>query len=213
MTTSDPDDLPPEFLAAYADGELGPRDRARVEQWLADHPEARELLDDQESLGPRNVEFWQAASPPMPSAREWAAALRGIRDGSRVPASRRWAPWVGSLALAATAATVLFLLPAAPGGPGPESELPAVHPVAAEADDEPVAMASADEVHIVSLPESAAHLLVVGEHPLRDNLVVLARADEIEFFGVNTDPYGRFPEMPLEMTPDDAPMIWAPKDP
>ena len=88
MTNSDPDDLTPELLAAYADGELGPCDRARVEQWLADRPGARDLLEEQESLGPRNVEFWQAVSPPDPSPREWAATLRGIHDRSRAPASR-----------------------------------------------------------------------------------------------------------------------------
>jgi anti-sigma factor RsiW len=215
MTNSEPNDLPPELLAAYADGELGPNDRARVEQWVADHPEARELLEDQEALGPRNVEFWQAVSPPEPSPRVWEATLRGIRDRSRVPPSRRWLPWVSSLALVATAtaATVLFVLPAGPGGPGDGPELTAVRSPATEPDDEPFAMASADEVRIVSLPESAAHLLVVGEHPLGNTLIVLARADEIEFFGVNTDPSGRFPEVPTEVAPDDAPMIWAPKEP
>ena len=212
MTTSDPDDLPPELLAAYADGELGPRDRDRVERWLADHPEARDLLDDQESLGPRNADFWQAVSPPQPSRREWDETLGRIRERTRGPVARRWLPWVGPLALAATAtaATVLFR---APPGPAVGPELPALLSPASDPDDEPLTMASADEVRIVSLPESAAHLLVVGEHPLRDTLVVLARADEIEFFGVNTDPDGRFPEVPVEVAPEDVPMIWAPKAP
>jgi anti-sigma factor RsiW len=207
-----PDDLPPELLAAYADGELGPRDRARVERWLADRPEARETLDEQESLSPKNVEFWQAVSPPEPSRRQWAAALRGIHGRSRIPATRRWLPWVGSLALAATAtaATVFFALPPA-NLPAPS--VPAAAPPLAGPDDEPYAMASADEVQIISLPEEAAHLLVVGEHPLRGQAVVLAKADEIEFLGIGTDLAGRFPELPTELAPDDAPMIWAPRDP
>jgi hypothetical protein len=74
-------------------------------------------------------------------------------------------------------------------------------------------MASADEVQIISLPEEAAHLLVVGEHPLRGQAVVLAKADEIEFLGIGTDLAGRFPELPTDVAPDDAPMIWAPRDP
>lgn len=209
MTTSDPDDLPPEYLAAYADGELDPRARARVELWLTDHPEARELLDDQDALGPRNADFWQAVSPPQPSRRAWDEALGRIRKRTRRSVTRRWLPWVGSLALAATAtaATLSFVLPPAPAVDPDQSA------VLVPAAEEPIAMASADEVRIISLPESAAHLLVVGEHPLRDTLVILARADEIEFFGVNTDPDGRFPEMPVEIAPEDVPMIWAPKAP
>jgi anti-sigma factor RsiW len=216
MTDGLPDDLPPEFLAAYADGELGPRDRRRVEQWLAEHPEARELLDDQESLGPRNVEFWNAVRPPEPSRGQWETVVHAVRGRGPASRPRRWLPWVGSLALAATAtaATAFFALPSA-NGPVPlaDPEHSIVAPVPADADDEPFAMAGPDDVRIVSLPEAAAHLLVVGQHPLRDSMIVLARADEVEFFGIGTDPSGRFPEVPTEVAPDDAPMIWAPKDP
>jgi hypothetical protein len=216
MTEGLPDDLPPEFLAAYADGELGPRDRERVEQWLTEYPEARDLLDDQESLGPGNVEFWQAVRPPEPSRRQWEIVAHGIRGRGPASRYRRWLPWVGSLAVAATAtaATAFIALPAA-NGPTPEAvpDRSIVVPAPAEPDDQPFVMAGPDDVRIVSLPEAAAHLLVVGEHPLRDSLVILARADEVEFFGIGTDPSGRFPEMPTEVAPDDAPMIWAPKDP
>ena len=90
---------------------------------------------------------------------------------------------------------------------------PAVAPQLAGRDDEPYAMASADEVQIVGLPEEAAHLLVVGEHPLRGQTVVLAKADEVEFLGIGTDLAGRFPELPTEVAPDDAPMICSPRDP
>jgi len=216
MTDGLPDDLPPEFLAAYADGELGARDRDRVEAWLVEHPEARELLDDQESLGPRNAGFWQAVAPPQPSVRQWIAVADAIRGREPASRARRWLPWFGSLALAATAtaATAFFALP--PGnGPVPpaDREQSIVAPAPAEPDDVPFAMAGPDDVRIVSLPEAAAHLLVVGEHPLRDSMVVLARADEVEFFGIGSDPSGRFPEVPTEVAPDDAPMIWAPKDP
>ena len=59
-------------------------------------------------------------------------------------------------------------------------------------------MASADDVRILSLPEAAANLLVVGDHPLRDSLLFLARADEIEFHSIGADLAGRFPEMPID---------------
>jgi anti-sigma factor RsiW len=212
MTTSDPDDLPPELLAGYADDELGPNDRARVEQWLADHPEAHEEVEGQESLGPRNVEFWQAVQPPAPARREWDATLRGIRRRANTSARRPWLPWAGWFTLAAaTAAAVLSFLPGPAAGPGADRRPDVAGSL--EPDDTPFAMASADDVRIISLPESAAHLLVVGEHPLKDALVRLARADEIEFLGVSTDLDGRFPEMPVEVAPDDSPMIWAPKEP
>jgi anti-sigma factor RsiW len=212
MTDGLPDDLPPEWLAAYADGELGPGDRARVDVWLADHPEARDLLDEQESLGPKNVEFWQAVRPPEPTRRQWAAARRAVHGRARMPAARRWLPWVGSLALAATAtaATVFFALP--PVNPT-TPPVPAVASPPRDVDDEPYAMASADEVRIISLPEEAAHLLVVGEHPLGGQAVVLAKADEVEFLGIGTDLAGRFPDVPTDVAPDDAPMLWAPRDP
>lgn len=205
------DDLPPEMLAAYADGELRPHDRDRVEQWLADHPEVRELLDDQESLGPRNAEFWTVVRPPEPSARQWAAVRDDIRGHAPAWATRRWRPWVASLALAAaaTAATVVLVVPL-PDAPAPVN--PVANPRTADPDDEPFAMAGSDDVRILSLPESAAHLLVVGDHPLRDTLVVLARADEMDFLGIGSDASGRFPDPP-EAAPEDPPMIWAPKEP
>jgi len=140
MTDGLSDDLPPEILAAYADGELSPRDRDRVDQWLADHPEGRELLDEQESFGARNVEFWHAVRPPEPSRYQWENVLHAVRGRARVPVSRRWLPWVGSLAAAATAtaATVLLALPSVnqPAARGP-ADPPAAIPQPAVAGDEP----------------------------------------------------------------------------
>jgi anti-sigma factor RsiW len=204
-----PDDLPPELLAAYSDGELGPHARDRVEQWLADHPEARELLDAQESLRPGNGELWQLANPPTPSEREWAAVREGIRAGTRVSPVRRWLPRLGVAVILATAASLLLALPT--GNDSEVPKLPNVPQAVPVVHDEPFAMAADDDVQIVSLPESAAHLLIVGKHPLGDTQVVLAKSDEVEFYGIGSDPDGRFPLMPLDPAPDDAPMIWAPR--
>lgn len=212
MTGPRPDDLPPELLAGYADGELSGRDRARVERWLADHPEARELLEGQESLSPSNTEFWAAVRPPEPSAAQWAEVRDGIRANGPRPSRRGWIALVGAIGLMATAATLLLALPALnrPLRVDPHP-LPVVPPPGE--DDEPFAMAGADDVRIVSLPEAAAGLLVVGRHPLGDTDLVLARADEIEFHGVGSDLAGRFPEVPNDPAADDAPMIWAPREP
>jgi anti-sigma factor RsiW len=208
--TEDPDDLPPQLFAAYADGELPPLDRARVEDWLADHPEARNLLEDQQALA-RGSDVWPALGPPEPSDAEWTACLHGIEAARRTPAYRRWLPWVGSVALAAAAAAVLFAVgvidPAArPAVP----ERPAVLVALVE---EPFPMAGDDDVRIISLPEAAAGLLVVGRHPLGDSAVELAKADEVEFLGVGSDVAGRFPEVPADPAAEDAPVLWAPRDP
>jgi Putative zinc-finger len=214
MTTPRPDRLPPELLAAYADGELSPPERLRVEQWLAEHPEAAELMDAQESLGPGNVELWQAAQPPFPSSRQWANTFDGIKAHAPAPPRPSRARWLGSVGLLATAATVLLLVTTADH---PQPQLPSqamgLLPPAGDPDDDPFPMAGPDDVRIVSLPEAAAGLLLVGEHPLGDTLLTLARADEVEFYGVGSDVAGRFPEVPSDPSSLDAPMIWAPRAP
>jgi len=213
MTTPRPDRLPPELLAAYADGELSPPERLRVERWLAEHPEAADLMDAQESLGPSNVELWQAAQPPVPSARQWANTFDGIKDHAPAPPRPSRARWLGSAGLLATAATVVLLVTTADN---PEPQAPqalGLFPAGANLDDDPFPMAGPDDVRIVSLPEAAAGLLLVGEHPLGDALLTLARADEVEFYGVGSDIAGRFPEVPSDPLSLDAPMIWAPRAP
>ena len=87
MNRRTPDDLPPELLAAYADGELGPHARDRVERWLADHPEAREIVDRilRETTTPvtvpddlrQQVETLLRERPAL----RWDDAVRIIADG------------------------------------------------------------------------------------------------------------------------------------
>jgi anti-sigma factor RsiW len=204
------DDLPPDWLAAYADGELTPTERARVERWLAQNPDANELLDAQDSLGPRNAELWDAVCPPAPSARQWNHTLNQIAPRTVQP-RRAWTGWLGSLGLVATAATLLLALP----GPQPccvdaPPEIRDLSPATPE--EEPYVMASAEDVRIISLPEAAASLLIVGEHPMGDGLLVLADRGEIAFLGVGNDLAGRFPALPDDPNVEDAPMIWAPRD-
>ena len=208
MTPRRPDRLPPEWLAAYADGELPAEDRARVERWLADDPEARDLLDAQESLGPRNADLWDAVRPPTPSPAAWAHTVRRIAYRGPAAPRRRWAGWVGTAGLLATAATLLLALPAGDRATVPCPALPLIHPDSSP-DVEPYAMAQEDDVRIVSLPEEAADLLVVGRHPLGDSLVVLAGREElaVHHFGVN--PAGRAAEM---FDDQDGAVVWAPKD-
>ena len=208
--TDRPDHLPPDWLAAYADGELTECERARVERWLAEHPEARELVEAQEALGPGNVELWSAVRAPEPSGREWANTLAGIRAQAPARPARRWAAWLGTVGLMATAATILLTLPAG----DPPTPVPAPNPVAGPPEDDgPYAMATDADVRIISLPEAAADLLVVGTHPLGDAQVILAKADEVAVHGVGPDADGKFPDFPADPAAPDAPIVWAPREP
>jgi len=206
--TPRPDDLSPEWLAAYADGELCPWDRERVERWLAENPDARDLLDAQESLGPANAEFWELVRPPGPSAAAWANAQRRITERTTSPPRRRWAGWLGTVGLMATAATVLLALPAVDRPPVHGPHLPNVGSEPAQ-NDGPYVMAQDDDVRIISLPEEAAPLLVVGVHPLGDSVVVLAARDDLVVHAMGADPAGRVAEM---FDDQDGAVVWTPKD-
>jgi hypothetical protein len=210
---SDPnrDHLPLEWLAAYADSELTPAERDRVENWLADHPEAHELLESQESLAPWNREFWRAVEPPSPSSGQWTRVRNVVTAANPVRPSRPWLRWFGAAGLLATAASLLILsfpdqqvVDQTVGREG----LPTVSPAV-----EPIAMATTEDVQIISLPESAAKLLVVGEHPLSGSSMSLARFGEVEFYGIGADIAGRFPEMPADRNTEDIPIVWAPRAP
>jgi hypothetical protein len=69
-------------------------------------------------------------------------------------------------------------------------------------------VASADDVVIISMPESAGSMLVVGEHPLRGVELKPANFDDVDLRQIGPDARGEFPE--LHMTPNgvSAPMVW-----
>jgi anti-sigma factor RsiW len=201
-------DLPPEWLAAYADGELCPRERACVEHWLAEHPEARELLEAQEALSRSNVEFWESVRPPAPCPAAWARAVRGVADRTPATPRRLSVGWLGTIGLMATAATLLLALPAVDRPPGQRPPPPAAAPDPG-VDDAPYAMARDEDVRIVSLPEDAAGQIIVGAHPLGNSMVVLAGRDDLVVQNMGADPAGRIAEM---FDDQDGAVVWAPKD-
>lgn len=209
MSEPRPDVVPKEWLAAYADDELTSRERDRVENWLAENPQARELLETQESLGRGNLDYWQAVQPPTPTPAQWLRVERAVRSVHPAQPVRIWIGRLATVALLATAASLFFLL-----WPGQQAIVDA--PGVAEPPSvivEPYAMASSNDVQIISLPESAAHLLVVGEHPLNGTTMALARFGDVEFLGVGSDIAGRFPDLPIDANAQEIPMLWAPKDP
>src|SRR5436190_5975510 len=84
----------PEILAAYADGELDAAGRARVETWLARHPEAAADLDAQREWSRRNRRLWQSAAGPQPSDARWSRLFSSIQQALTAPPAqplvRRW---------------------------------------------------------------------------------------------------------------------------
>jgi hypothetical protein len=214
MNPERPDQISLHWLAAYADAELPPPDCASVEDWLCDNPEGRELIEAQEFVGPNNAELWQAVKPPMPSTRQWRKVADRVHQGSRRAVIRRRVGRASAAALVATAAALVMLLPdpAKPPVDAPYAGLqPTTRVIVA---DEPIELASDADIVIVSLPEAAADLLLMGEHPLRGSVLEFARGGDIEFFGVGSDPAGRFPEVPTsDAAANDITMIWAPRAP
>jgi hypothetical protein len=233
MNTLPADDVPPELLAAYVDGELDQPTRARVARWLAEHPSAREELRSQRQLSPANVSLWDRAEPTEPSEAIWTRTRRAI-ENRLTPAAdiRPWRAWaLAGLGVAGVAAAVawLVLAPAtAPPSEGhrPPADLarswqPAPAPrevalVPAARSDEPLAgfavlpMATDDDVILERVPEFPVGWLPVGRHPLAD---ILFLATEEELRVADLGPNSAWPAGSPRMTtgPGDAPMIYAAK--
>jgi anti-sigma factor RsiW len=206
--------FPPEWLAGYVDGELAPEERARVEAFLAEHPEGRAELELQSFFAAGNEEFIRRIAPPEVSDRAWARVFANVEmeldvgtpPASAIQPSRPSSGW-GSLATVAALTVTLagFLLLTIPTPLVPVRQGVAHGPVL----DEVLSVATADEVEIYSIDESAASGLVVGRHPLSVTPFVLASFEEVDLRGVEPDSQGEYPE--VQMTPHGAsnPMIWA----
>ncbi len=166
------DPLSPELLAAYADGELTPAECARVEAWLAAHPDARADVEEQRRL----ARLFDQAAPPPPSDERWSEAMAHVRDRLAVPpaAVKRWqrrAALAALLAVAAAAAVLALVLnshrtarvdPASPPRPG---------------DDEVFSVASPDDVEILSMDDRDRGALVVGEPPVNEPMEMVTVDD------------------------------------
>ena len=225
---NNPDPVPREMLAAYADGELDAADRAAVEQWLAAHPEALPELQAQRELSPANAGLWERAEPPEPSPTAWANVRRAIADALSSPANParlRWraAAWsLGGLAVAGVAAAIAWIV-LSPSVPPPEQPAPtakqppevAPHPRDREPPPTLVAgfavlpIATDEDVILERVPETRA-LLLVGRHPLPP-LLVLASIEEVELEEVAPNPLWPTGVPRMTVAPGDAPMIFATK--
>lgn len=196
MSHHAPDDLSPELLAAYLDGELDGAARATVEAWLARHPEAAAEVEGQRRL----TALWQTADPPAPTEADWARTLAGIEASLAPPIRRRpLGPGrtVVAAAILAAAAAALML---AVGLPGPSPRPPEP--------EEALPLVSADEVRIETLEEADRGAILIGEPPLLEPLVLLTAA-EVKVHRALPDDAGRQARVETEES-SGVPMIVMP---
>jgi hypothetical protein len=179
--------------------------RQRVEEWLAEHPEDAEPLDQQRSL----ARLWEATTPPEPSEAAWATAWTRLETLPLHPATRGpWRPvvWLaGVLAAGAAAAWGAFLLLHPEAGqaivrheqPWPlKLQVPVLHaePII------PFEVATAEEVEILRVNGADTSTLVVGTLPLHGTLELVSPGDvEVQRA-----------EQTVRMGSGSSPMIWAP---
>lgn len=156
----------PEELAAFVDGELDSLARARVQAWLARHPEAAVELRGQTQL----ADLCRATTPPEPDAATWDLLQRRIeRDVTLAqvcrPAGNRRLRVL--LPLLATAASLLFaVLWLQPGA----QEVHHDH-------EDILAVAGHHDVEIISLEEADHYALVIGKSPLAEPMILVAPGD------------------------------------
>jgi hypothetical protein len=198
----------PELLAAYADGELDTAGRARVEAWLADHPDARADLQSQIHLSRRNRKLWKVSAPLAPSEGSWARVFGRVQDVLDAPVRPAAAPprrpFRHLAAVLTTAAAVAFAVYAL----APDRAHRPVATTDPPAEVEPLALAVATDVDILSIDDRDATALVVGQVPL-SGTVVLAAVGDVELRGIQKAEDGMLPR--VQMTDaGNAPMIVAP---
>ena len=162
----------PEEWTAYLDGELGADERERFEAFLAARPGAAAEADGCRRL----TQLWQGAPPPEPSPAAWGETWGRIESAlpARAPA-RAWGagrPFRVFLGMAAAAAVLGGVLLARPFAAGPGAWVSEVD----DAVNEPLPVASGDEVNIIGVRAADADA-VVAQPPVFGSFDVAARGD------------------------------------
>jgi ferric-dicitrate binding protein FerR (iron transport regulator) len=198
-----PDQRPPiEYFAAFLDGELSTDDWARVQDWLANHPEDAALVEAQRNL----LRCWQETAPAEPSERAWREVFarierRGLKiedRGSRTKDLSR-GRWIRIGLLGGVAAAALILALVIPGR-DQEDKTPS--------DIEELAILSAEDVDLISMEENDTRLLVVGNPPVQEPLVLVATGD-VTLDSIEPDEDGFVPQARMNPGSSAAPMIIA----
>ena len=156
-----------EELTAFLDGELGPDDWTRVQDWLANHPEDATLVEDHRNL----LRFWRETTPADPSEKAWGEVFARIEAGTRQAGAhvrtslrRGRRIRVGLLGAAAAAAVILAIV--APWRERDNGVDLAGFPIV-----------TADDVDLVSMEGNDAELLVVGNPPVQEPMELVASGD------------------------------------
>ena len=174
-----PDRTPtPEQIAAWVDGESSRGEADFVEAWMADHPDARREADAMVHL----TRLYRDQPIPMPSEDRWNSALERIRPRIAPRSPRRW---LLGLALATAAALAVVVL-ARTQWPAAAPPITQQTPAPPDEDDEPFAVASASEVHIIRMDADDADQVVTGR-PLIGTMDFAGPGD-IDVVQVQPDP-------------------------
>jgi hypothetical protein len=184
----------PELLAAYADGELEARDdpdglRARIEAWLAAHPEAQAELTANQRL----KALWDRTAPPTLSSEAWNEVVKRVeRLSAPKPEGRRpSAAWLIGAGVAA--ACLLGAILAGSYWKAPPAAAPEVFAVVGE-----------DDIEITHIDGDAIDSLVVGALAFRG---LLELADAGEIFVMSVEPAPRDAMKPV--IDKERPIVWA----
>jgi hypothetical protein len=171
----------PEQLAAYTDGELdrcpaGAALKRRIEDWLADHPDAAAELQAQHHL----AGLWKLSTALEPAESSWAGVWdrvnaaflppKGKRSGGVLP---RRLGWVG-LFLAGVAAALLVALNLPRPRTGGLTPLRSPPPAR---DVEPFPVVTTDDVEIIRVDGQDTKHLVVGKPPVTGELKLVGPDD------------------------------------
>ncbi len=160
----------PEEWAAYLDGAMGADERERFEAYLASHPDAAAEADGCRRL----TQLWQSTTPPEPAPEAWGATWGRIESAlpARVPAWGAGRPFRVFLGMAAAAAVLGGVLLARPFTSAPGRLVGEIE----DALNEPLPVASADEVNIISVRADDADA-VVAQPPVFGSFEVASRGD------------------------------------
>jgi hypothetical protein len=164
----------PELLAAYADGELHGAERAAVEVWLDGCPQARAEVEALRRLACQ----CRRTVAPDPSPDAWDAVLLNVHAALpsgpvHMPLPRRRPAWPAAIATAAAVFAGIFVgrtlwtVPAAP-------QATVVTPATLK---EPISLADAREIDIVSIDDEDAASLLIGQPPIREKLQLAGPGD------------------------------------
>ena len=183
----------PEWLAAYLDGELDSEARKKVEDWLKQDPAARADLEGQYHL----MIQWEDTAPPQPAPEAWSALLSKLEKTPPQTSKPWWQSpgWVASILTMTAAAFWLTLILT-----GAQNEI-------SDKDDiqemVPFAVATADEIEVLSVEGADHPALAVGEMPFRGPLELL-QPGEMTVTSIPPDPR----DITIRQGPD-TPMFWA----